>query len=155
MWKLNTLRWSKGHMWNSWLILKSTHLVHLCTPHQVGTPLENSGTPWGLRYTRLTSTDVDNASRKVSLAPHSLLAILSWGTADMGNIFKEKLINFCGQPETFHNACDPFYLTGSQSIECMHSNRIVALLSVNLGLWRVISCDEVMPSFGECMNSTQ
>jgi len=24
------------------------------TPHQVGTPLENCGTPWGVRYTRLT-----------------------------------------------------------------------------------------------------
>ena len=121
--------------------MKSIHLENLCTPHQVGTPLENSGTPlensgtpWGLRYTRLTSTDVDNASRKVSLDPHSLLALLSLGTVDMGNIFKEKSIDFCGQPATFHNACGPFYLTGSQSIECMHSNRIVALLSVNLGL---------------------
>jgi len=26
------------------------------TPHQVVTPLENSGTPWVARYTRLTST---------------------------------------------------------------------------------------------------
>jgi len=26
------------------------------TPHEAGTPLENSGTPWGVRYTRLTST---------------------------------------------------------------------------------------------------
>ena len=26
------------------------------TPHHSGTPLENSGTPWGVRYTRLTST---------------------------------------------------------------------------------------------------
>jgi len=41
-----------------WLIFKSTHLVHPCTPHQVGTPLENSGTPSGVRYTRLTSTGV-------------------------------------------------------------------------------------------------
>ena len=39
-----------------WLFLMSTHLVHPCTPHQVGTPLGNSGTPWGVRYTRLTST---------------------------------------------------------------------------------------------------
>jgi len=34
----------------------STHQVHPCTPHEAGTPLENSGTPWGVRYTRLTST---------------------------------------------------------------------------------------------------
>jgi len=26
------------------------------TPHHDGTPLENSGTPWGVQYTRLTST---------------------------------------------------------------------------------------------------
>ena len=26
------------------------------TPHQVSTPLENFGTPWHVRYTRLTST---------------------------------------------------------------------------------------------------
>ena len=38
-----------------WLFLKSTYVVHPCTPHEVGTPLENSGTPWGVRYTRLTS----------------------------------------------------------------------------------------------------
>ena len=41
------------------LFLKCTHLVHPCTSHQVGTPLENSGTPWGARYTRLTSTALD------------------------------------------------------------------------------------------------
>ena len=28
------------------------------TPHHSGTPLENSGTPWGVRYSRLTSTDL-------------------------------------------------------------------------------------------------
>jgi len=38
------------------LFFKSTHLVHPCTPHHSGTPQENSGTPWGVRYTRLTST---------------------------------------------------------------------------------------------------
>ena len=30
------------------------------TPHQVNTPLENSGTPWGVRYTQLTSTAIGN-----------------------------------------------------------------------------------------------
>jgi len=45
-----------------WLFLKSTHLAHPCTPHQVGTPLENSGTLWGVRYTRLTSTDLERSS---------------------------------------------------------------------------------------------
>jgi len=44
-------------MRNNRLFLKSTHLVHPYTPHQVGTPLENSGTTWGVRYTRLTSTE--------------------------------------------------------------------------------------------------
>jgi len=44
--------------------LKCTHLVHPCTPHQFGTALENSGTPWGVRYTRLTSTDLINLARK-------------------------------------------------------------------------------------------
>ena len=39
-----------------WLFFKSTHLVHPCTPHHGGTPLQNSGTPWDVRYTRLTST---------------------------------------------------------------------------------------------------
>ena len=39
-----------------WLFLKNTHLVHPCTPHLGGTPLEISGTPWGVRFTRLTST---------------------------------------------------------------------------------------------------
>ena len=29
------------------------------TPHHSGTPLENSGTPWGVRYIRLTSTDLN------------------------------------------------------------------------------------------------
>ena len=38
------------------LFFKSTHLVHPCTSHHGGTLLENSGTPWGVRYTRLTST---------------------------------------------------------------------------------------------------
>jgi len=28
------------------------------TPHHNGTPLDTSGTPWGVRYTRLTSTDL-------------------------------------------------------------------------------------------------
>ena len=41
------------------IFFKSTHLVHPCTPRHSGTPLENSGTPWSVRYTRLTSTDLD------------------------------------------------------------------------------------------------
>jgi len=49
------------------LFFKSTHLVHPCTPHHSGTPLENSGTPWGLRYTRLTSTGLGNYSKKISI----------------------------------------------------------------------------------------
>jgi len=44
-----------------WLFLMSTHLVHPCTPHQVGTPLGNSGAPWGVRYTWLTSTALDES----------------------------------------------------------------------------------------------
>jgi len=39
-----------------WLFLKNTHLVHPCTLHPRGKTLENPGTPWGVRYTRLTST---------------------------------------------------------------------------------------------------
>ena len=31
------------------------------TPHHCGTPLENSGTPWGVQYTRLTSTGLQYA----------------------------------------------------------------------------------------------
>jgi len=42
-----------------WLFLKSTHLVHPCTSHHSDTPMENSGTPWGVRHTRLTSTDLE------------------------------------------------------------------------------------------------
>ena len=42
-----------------WLFLKNTHLVHPCTPHPRCTPLENPGTPWGVRYTRLTSTGLE------------------------------------------------------------------------------------------------
>ena len=38
------------------MFFKSTHLVHPCTPHHGGTTLENSGTPWGIQYTQLTST---------------------------------------------------------------------------------------------------
>ena len=41
------------------LFVKSTHLVHPCTHHHSGTPLENSDTPWGVRYARLTSTDLE------------------------------------------------------------------------------------------------
>jgi len=51
------------------LFFKSTHLVHPCTPHHGGTPLQNSGTPWGVRYTRLTST---------ALAYHSLNTMQLW-----------------------------------------------------------------------------
>jgi len=43
-----------------WLFLMSTHLVDPCAPHLVGTPLGNSGTHWGVRYTRLTSTALQN-----------------------------------------------------------------------------------------------
>ena len=42
-------------MWNNVSVLED----HICdTSRQVGTPLENSGTPWGVRYTRLTSTEI-------------------------------------------------------------------------------------------------
>jgi len=51
--KLIYLRWSKGHMWDNVTVLEE-HTSG--TPHKVGTPLENSGTPWDVRYTRLTST---------------------------------------------------------------------------------------------------
>ena len=50
-----------------WLFLKSTHLVHPCKPHHGGTPLENSGASWGVRYTRLTSTGVENFERGRSI----------------------------------------------------------------------------------------
>jgi len=48
-----------------WLFLKNTHLVHPCTPHLRGTPLENPGTPWGVRYTRLTSTGINHRCRHI------------------------------------------------------------------------------------------
>ena len=47
MWKVNTLRWRKGYMWGN---------VTVREEHTSGTPLENSGTPWDARYTRLTNT---------------------------------------------------------------------------------------------------
>jgi len=50
-----------------WLFLKSTHLAHPCKPHQGGTPLENSGASWGVRYTQLTSTGVENVERGRSI----------------------------------------------------------------------------------------
>jgi len=51
--KVNTLRWSKGRMWDNVTVLEE-HTPG--TPHEVVTPLENSGTPWVARYIRLTST---------------------------------------------------------------------------------------------------
>jgi len=53
-----------------WLFLKSTHLVHPCTPHQVGTTLENSGTPGSVRYTRLTSTALYNLPWRASVSSY-------------------------------------------------------------------------------------
>ena len=47
-----------------WLLLKSTHMVHTCTPHHGDAPLENSGTPQGVRYTRLTSSDLDKIKHR-------------------------------------------------------------------------------------------
>jgi len=49
------------------LLFKSTHLVHPCIPHHSGTPLENSGTPWGVQYTRLTSTGLEQLSDEGAL----------------------------------------------------------------------------------------
>jgi len=65
-----------------WLFLKNTHLVHPCTPQLGGTPLKNSGTPWGVRCTRLTSTALCHKpmvnSMKTSFAQQeSIVAILS------------------------------------------------------------------------------
>ena len=48
-----------------WLFLKSTYLVHPSTPHHSGTPLENFGTPWGVRYTRLASTGVEQTGTRL------------------------------------------------------------------------------------------
>jgi len=45
----------------------ATYLVHPCTPHLGGTPLENPGTPWGVRYTRLTSTVVNSVGIHVTI----------------------------------------------------------------------------------------
>jgi len=53
-----------------WLFFKSIHLVHPCTPHHGGTPLENSGTPWGVQYTLLTSTGL---KRFVSIHLHCII----------------------------------------------------------------------------------
>jgi len=39
-------------MWDSVTVLEE-HTSD--TSHQAGTPLKNSGTPWGVRYTRVTS----------------------------------------------------------------------------------------------------
>jgi len=44
-------------MWDNVTVLKE-HTSG--TTHHGGTPLENFGTPWGVRYTRLTSTDLNN-----------------------------------------------------------------------------------------------
>ena len=46
--------------------MKNTHLVHPCTPHTRGKALENPGTPWGVRYTRLTCTDIAYLENKLS-----------------------------------------------------------------------------------------
>ena len=56
------------------LFFKSTHLVHPCTPHHSGTPLENSGTPWGVRYTRLTSTGLGGVLLRVRKKSIALVA---------------------------------------------------------------------------------
>ena len=53
--------------WDSVIFLKSTHLVHPCKPHHGGTPMENSVASWGVRYTRLTSTNVENVERGRSI----------------------------------------------------------------------------------------
>ena len=54
-----------------WLLLKSTYLIHPCTPRRVGTPLENSGTPWRVRYTRLTITGLDQGwANIIHRGPH-------------------------------------------------------------------------------------
>jgi len=51
-------------MWNNVTVLEE-HISG--TPHQVATPLENSGTPWGVRYTRLTSTAVKDRLTKKTM----------------------------------------------------------------------------------------
>ena len=66
--KVNTPNQSKEHyMWDSVIFLKSTHLVHPCKPHPGSTPMENSVASWGVRYTRLTSTGVENVERGRSI----------------------------------------------------------------------------------------
>jgi len=52
-----------------WLFLMSTHLVHPCTPHQVGTTLKNYCTPRGVRYTRLTSSGLDQSLWVAKILP--------------------------------------------------------------------------------------
>jgi len=75
IWKVNTLRWSKGHMWDNVTILEE---------HASGTPLENSGTLWGVRYTWLTGTglhtDMDQSLIGYQLWSFSLehLHIYTW-----------------------------------------------------------------------------
>ena len=69
-----------------WLFLKSTHLVHPCTPFHGGTPLKISGTPWGVRYTRLTST-----APEVPLWANSVLTLLvnSKGWSSLRVVFSQ------------------------------------------------------------------
>ena len=48
---------------------EATYLVHPCTPRLGGTPLENPGTPWGVQYTRLTSTALKCISSSINATP--------------------------------------------------------------------------------------
>jgi len=58
------------------------------TPHHGGTPLENSGTPWGVRYTWLTNTGLYSLRVKIAyldikskLANHHFVNILTFESA--------------------------------------------------------------------------
>jgi len=75
-----------------WLFLKSTHLVHPCTPHHGGTPLENFGSPWGVGYIRLTST---------------VLRLIN-GSADRSGY----ITNFCSMIELLHEFKKNFFKHG-------------------------------------------
>ena len=46
-------------MWDNVTVLIEYTSGYPCTPHHGSTPLQNSGTPWGVQYTRLTSTGLE------------------------------------------------------------------------------------------------
>jgi len=57
------------------------------TPHHCGTPLENSGTPWGVRYTRLISTAVVYTRNVIFFTAISLITSELSAVASTSNLW--------------------------------------------------------------------